>query len=123
MRLRRACAPAAPSEAAGLYDKAASAAHNARKPYAARRRRFGQVLNHGHHEVIRGLDVLHGLSPDAVDAVHHDVIGRPRIKVGVAAVVGAPLNVAFSFDHLIVEAVVIILLPVRNLEARRENAA
>ena len=79
------------------------------------------MLNHSHHEVIRGLDVLHRLSLDAVDAVHHDMVGRPRIKVSVPIIVGALIDVANSFDHLVFKALLIIPLPIRNLEAHREG--
>ena len=103
------------SEAAALQQVGFCGAHNARKPCAAGRRRFGQVLNHGHHEIIRGLDVLHGLSPDAVDAVHHDVVGRPRIKIGVPVVVGVPIDVACSIYHLWFEAILVIPPPTTNL--------
>ena len=101
------------------YNKLASAAHNTRKPCATCRRRFGQMLNHSHQEVIRGFHVLHGLSPDAVDAVHYNVVGRPRIKVSVPIIEGALLLTLFdgavSLDHLCFKAIVVISLPTRNL--------
>ena len=74
------------------------------------------MLNHGQHEVIRGLVVLHGLVPGAVDAVHHDVVGRARIKISVPVIVGARIDVAVSTDHRWFEAVLVVENPIRNLK-------
>ena len=76
------------------------------------------MLNHGQHEVIRGLVVLHGLVPGAVDAVHHDVVGRARIKISVPVIVGARIDVAVSTDHRWFEAVLVVENPIRNLKRR-----
>ena len=74
------------------------------------------MLNHGQHEVIRGLVVLHGLVPGAaVDAVHHDVVGRARIKISVPVIVGARIDVAVSTDHRWFEADLVVTNPIRNL--------
>ena len=54
-------------------------------------------------------------SPMAADAVDHDVVCRPCIKVSVSIVVGAPLDVAVTFDHLFSEVVLYMPLPIRNL--------
>ena len=49
------------------------------------------------------------------------MVGRPRIKVSVPVVVGALLDVAVVSDHLVAKALLVIPLPIRNLEAHWER--